>query len=281
MLHGDSMSTLYHSQRLHRALRSAQDANKTALIPYITAGDPDLATTAKILDALVEAGSDVIELGIPFSDPMGDGKTIQAAMARALSSGTTFTRVLKLVTEFRSRHAHTPLILFGYTNPLYRFGLEAASEAAREAGADGFLIVDLPPEEASELTEHTRSRGLDFICLFTPTTAPERFDTIRREASGFAYCVSMTGVTGGAMDSLDDLGQRVATIRSETGLPVAVGFGIRSPEDACRVARVADGVVVGSALIEAMASCASEQAPAIAGQFIGSIRSALDAASRT
>lgn len=249
---------------------------RRALVPYITAGDPDLATTAHILDALVEGGADVIELGMPFSDPMADGPVIQQAMTRALKGDVSLDRVLEVVAGFRDRHPDVPLVLFGYLNPLYRYGLDRVCGAAARAGADGFLVVDLPAEEAPELVRHTRDAGLDFIGLFTPTSDTARIRTIGAHASGFAYCVSVAGVTGGAVAGLESIADRVAAIREITGLPVAVGFGIRTPEDARRVAGFADGVVVGSALVEAMAKAAPVEAPLVASEFMGSLRAAMD-----
>ena len=184
-----------YSPRLRDTFARLAAEGRKAFIPYITAGDPDLATTALIMDALAEGGASVIELGVPFSDPMADGEVIQAAMLRALAAGTKFKNVLDLVRAFRARHT-TPVVLFGYLNPLFRHGLENAARDAAEAGADAFLVVDLPPEEAPQLTDHLRARELDFVALFTPTSSDERVRAIAAQASGFAYYVSMAGITG-------------------------------------------------------------------------------------
>ncbi len=251
---------------------------RRALVPYITAGDPDLATTAHVLDALAEAGADIIEVGVPFSDPMADGPVIQAAMVRALKHRVSLSDCFGLVADFRTRNTDIPVVLFGYMNPLYRYGLERACQDAAAAGVDGLLVVDLPPEEAEELTRHSRPAGLDHIALFTPTSDAERLAVISQHASGFAYCVSVTGVTGGHVVAATDLGARVNAIRAATGLPVAVGFGVRTPADAARIADIADGVVVGSALVHSMADKAPVEAPVAAGEYLESLRVAVDGA---
>lgn len=249
-----------------------------AFVPYITAGDPDLATTADVLDALAERGADLIELGVPFSDPMADGPVIQAAMTRALAAGTTFDGVLDVVRGFRSRHPDVPIILFGYLNPLYRRGLARSCAQVADAGADGLLVVDLPPEEAPQLTEHTRAHGLDLIALFTPTSDDARVAQIAANASGFAYYVSMAAVTGDALPDLEPVAARVARVRELTGLPVCVGFGIRTGEDAARVARFADGAVVGTALVDVIAKAPRGAEAERAGEYTATVRAALDRA---
>ncbi len=264
------------ASRIAQVFQRLAAQHRPALIPYITAGDPDLQTTAHILDALVDSGADLIELGVPFSDPMADGPVIQRAMQRALESGTTLNGVLNLLADFRTRHPDTPVVLFGYMNPLYRFGLAKVVKAAASAGADGFLVVDLPAESAAELTVHTRAAGLDFVALFTPTTDSSRMAAIREHASGFAYCVSVAGVTGSRIDDMEVIRERVEYVRRETGLPAAVGFGIRTAADAAEVGAFADGVVIGSALITAISRCAPVEAPAVAGDFLAHIRQGLD-----
>ena len=249
---------------------------RQALIPYVTAGDPDLSTTAHILDALVEGGADVIELGMPFSDPMADGPVIQRAMERAIAKGASLERTLELARGFRERHPDTPLILFGYLNPLYQMGLEEGVKAAAEAGIDGLLIVDLPSESASEVLPYLDAHGLNLIGLFTPTTTEARVADMADTVSGFAYCVSVSGVTGGSVQRGSELQKRVEIIQRRTGLPTAVGFGVRTPEDAAEIARFADGVVVGSALVHAMEGKPAVEAPAVAQEFIASLRSAMD-----
>ncbi len=248
---------------------------RVALVPYVTAGDPDLDTTYDVLVALAEGGADVIELGVPFSDPMADGPVIEAAMVRALARGATLDKVLAVAARFRATHA-TPIVLFGYLNPLYRAGLETIVLRALAAGVDGFLVVDLPPEEAAQLTDHTRAAGLDFIALFTPTSDDARVQAIAQHASGFAYYVSMAGVTGDQMADLGAVALRVASIRTLSGLPVCVGFGIRTPADAANVARFADGVVVGTALVQALDAAAPGQAAAVARELAASFRQAID-----
>lgn len=264
-----------YSPRLRDTFARLAAEGRTAFIPYITAGDPDLATSALIMDALAEGGASVIELGVPFSDPMADGEVIQAAMLRALAAGTNFKQVLELVRAFRTRHT-TPVVLFGYLNPLYRHGLENAAKDAAEAGADAFLVVDLPPEEAPQLTDYLRARELDFVALFTPTSSDDRVRAIASQASGFAYYVSMAGITGDALSDLAIVARRTGEVRRTTGLPVAVGFGIQTEDDAVRVARFADGVVVGSQLVKALAAAGPQGAPAVARDFAGRFRAALD-----
>jgi tryptophan synthase alpha chain len=264
--------------RLTKTFAALSRANRKALIPYVTAGDPDLATTGHILDALVAGGADIIELGVPFSDPMADGPVIQQAMERAIGSGSNLQETLKLATLFRARHPDVPLVLFGYLNPLYRMGLEEAGKAAAAAGIDGLLVVDLPMESADELLPYLTPHDVDLIGLFTPTTDAQRVAEMAQQASGFAYCVSVAGVTGSEVNRGPRLRERVATIQDITGLPTAVGFGVRTPEDAAGIAEFADGVVVGSALVQAMAQQPAVEAPALAQEFIESLRAAIDGA---
>ncbi len=262
-------------RRIETLFESYRRSGRKAFIPYVTAGDPDLETCASVLDGLAKGGADIIELGIPFSDPMADGEVIQAAMLRALGAGTTFPKVLELLRDFRSRH-DTPVVLFGYLNPIYRVGLENAAKKAREAGADAFLIVDLPPEEAVQLTSHLRREGLDFIALFTPTSDDARVAAISEQASGFAYYVSMTGITGDRLSDFASVATRVERVRALSGLPVAVGFGIQSERDAVEVASFADGVVVGSNLVKALAGVPKSEAGEVARAFAARYRAALD-----
>ncbi len=252
--------------------------SRAAFIPYITAGDPDLATTAAVMDALAAGGADIIELGVPFSDPVADGPVIQAAMTRALAHGTRLDDVLELVRGFRGRHPDVPVVLFGYLNPLYQRGLRQICAEAEAAGADGFLVVDLPPEEAAQLTTESRAKGLDFIALFTPTSDDDRVARIADQASGFAYYVSMGGVTGDALTDLAPVAERVARVRQIARLPVCVGFGIRTPEDATAVARFADGVIVGSALVAALEAAAPGAQADTARAMARAFRDAIDGA---
>jgi tryptophan synthase alpha chain len=219
-----------------------------ALVIYVTAGHPTLSRSRDVLAAVAEGGADLVELGIPFSDPMADGPTIQRSSQRALEAGTTMEGVFSLVREFR-RISSIPLVLFTYYNPVFVYGGEEFARRAKQEGADGLLVVDLPPEEAGELTPHLRRHGLDFIHLVTPTTGPERVASIASGAAGFLYYVTVTGVTG-ARESLDrEVGPALKRIRAASRVPVCAGFGISSPEQVRQVARYADGVVVGSALV--------------------------------
>ncbi len=218
-----------------------------ALVAFITAGDGD---TAANLDALVEGGADVIELGMPFTDPMADGPAIQAANIRSLGNGTTTADVLRHATEFRERHPEVPLVLMGYANPMIRRGPEWFADACEKAGVDGVICVDLAPEEDEDLGPALRGRGIAPIRLSTPTTDAKRLPTVLEGCEGFLYYVSVAGITGKQAAAIDSIEANVSRIKSHTNLPVAVGFGVREPEQAAAIARVADGVVVGSALVE-------------------------------
>jgi len=244
---------------------------RAALVPYLTAGYPTPADTLPTLDALVAAGADVIELGVPFSDPLADGPTIQRASFRALGEGTTVARVLEMLGTFRSRH-ETPVVLFSYLNPVLRYGLEAFVRDAVAAGAAGLLVTDLPGGSDPETERLLAEAPLDLIRLIAPTTPPARMDAALAGGSGFVYYVSRTGVTGARADLRSEIGDEVRRVREHTTLPVAVGFGISSPEQARAVAGVADGVVVGSAMIEAL----DRGGAASAGAFLASLRGAMD-----
>ncbi|WP_338244339.1 tryptophan synthase subunit alpha [Aurantiacibacter hainanensis] len=221
-----------------------------ALVCFITAGDGD---TAANLDALVEGGADVIELGMPFTDPMADGPAIQAANIRSLSKGTKTADVLKIATDFRARHPEVPLVLMGYANPMVRRGPEWFADAAEKAGVDGVICVDLAPEEDEDLGPALRQKGIAPIRLATPTTDAKRLPTVLDKSAGFLYYVSVAGITGKQQAAIDSIEANVSRIKQHTDLPVAVGFGVRAPEQAQAIARVADGVVVGSALVELVA----------------------------
>jgi tryptophan synthase alpha chain len=220
-----------------------------ALITFITAGDPDLAVTEECILELEKGGADIIELGVPFSDPMADGPTIQKSSERALASGTTLSRILAMVKSVR-RRTQVPIVLMGYFNPVFRYGAATFAADAAAAGVDGVLLVDLPPEEAGELMAAASAAGLDVISLLTPTSDETRIRKVVRTGSGFIYYVSVTGVTGARKSVADSLSGKVAEIRARSPLPVAVGFGISDPGQAARVADVADGVVVGSAIVK-------------------------------
>jgi len=237
--------------RISPMFDALKEEGRAAFIPYITAGDPSLDQTEAALDALVEAGADLIELGIPFTDPMADGPTIQAASQRALKNNIRIEDILHVVSKFRKNH-DTPLILFGYYNPIFVYGERRLVKDAKAAGADGFLCVDLPPDEGEELRYLANKEDMDVIYLLAPTSTPERRKFIAERASGFIYYVSVTGVTGARADVRKDIGRHVAEIRKVSDLPIAVGFGISTPEHVREVAGIADGVVVGSAIVKVM-----------------------------
>src|SRR5690606_7001350 len=222
------------------------------LVTFVMAGDPDLATGQAILNALPQAGADIIELGMPFSDPMADGVAIQLGGQRALASGQTLRGVLGMVEQFRRKDETTPIVLMGYYNPIYIFGVDNFLAAAKEAGVDGLIVVDLPPEEDEELCLPALKAGINFIRLTTPTTDDKRLPAVLKNTSGFVYYVSMTGITVAAVKSRAAVGDAVERIKSHTDLPVAVGFGIKTAEDAREIGRHADGVVVGSVLVDAV-----------------------------
>ena len=238
--------------RIDRRFAALKKEGRAALVTFITAGDPDLATSAKILAGLPAAGADIIELGMPFSDPMADGPAIQASSQRALAAGMTLRKTLAMVADFRTRDSETPIVLMGYYNPIYVFPGAAFLAQAEAAGVDGLIIVDLPPEADDELCIPAMRHGLNFIRLATPTTDAKRLPTVLQNTSGFVYYVSITGITGSAAPVVDDVHAQVSRIRQATSLPVAVGFGVRTPEQAKAIARGADGVVVGSALVNAL-----------------------------
>ena len=225
---------------------------RPALVIYTMAGDPDLGTGQAILDALPAAGADIIELGMPFSDPMADGPSIQAAGQRALAAGQTMRRTLDMVAAFRKKDDETPIVLMGYYNPIYIFGVDAFLVAAKAAGVDGLIVVDLPPEEDDELCIPALKAGLSFIRLATPTTDDARLPAVLANTSGFVYYVSMTGITGGAIKSHSAVGEAVKRIKAHTDLPVVVGFGIKTADDAMTVGRDSDGIAVGTAICNAV-----------------------------
>ncbi|MBM3477772.1 MAG: tryptophan synthase subunit alpha [Alphaproteobacteria bacterium] len=239
--------------RISPRFEALRKEGRAGLVTYVMAGDPNAATTARILAGLPAAGADVIELGMPFSDPMADGPAIQAAGLRALAGGMTLKGTLELVRGFRETDAETPVVLMGYFNVLFAYGVEAFMRDARAAGADGVIIVDLPPEESGEAAPQAAAHGLDFIRLATPTSDDRRLPRILEGASGFLYYVSILGITG--TRSVDDKAVReaMARLRRHTTMPVAVGFGIKTPEAAAAIARDADAAVVGSAIVQAVA----------------------------
>jgi len=233
-------------------LNALKERGKKALVTFITAGDPDLATSEQIVHALIESGADLIELGFPFSDPMADGPIIQLASERALESGTTLRGVLDMVARVR-QHSNVPIVLMGYYNPVFCYGLEAFARDASSAGVDGLLLVDLPPEEAEELHPYLREAGIDLITLLAPTSDATRSARLASTGEGFLYYVSMTGVTGSKQVDAGAISVAVHELKEQSPVPVAVGFGVSTPDDAGAVARIADAVVVGSALVKLIA----------------------------
>ncbi|MGL5137208.1 MAG: tryptophan synthase subunit alpha [Beijerinckiaceae bacterium] len=238
---------------------------RAALVTYVMSGDPDAATAQALVDALPAAGADIIELGMPFSDPMADGPAIQASGLRALKAGMTLHGTLDTARRFRTKDQATPVIVMGYYNPIYVYGVAAFVKDALEAGVDGLIIVDLPPEMDGELCLPALEAGLAFIRLATPTTDDKRLPAVLKNTAGFVYYVSMTGITGGSIVNYDRVGEAVARIKRHTPLPVVVGFGVKTPENAAAIAAGADGVVVGTALVNALAGTLDADGRADAG----------------
>ncbi len=247
------MSDLGGKARIERRFSQLADQNRAGLVTYVMAGDPDFDTASAILQALPAVGADIIELGFPFTDPMADGPAIQVSGLRALKAGVTLKRTLGLVHQFRKTDSDTPLILMGYYNPIYTFGPQKFLDEAKDAGVDGMIIVDLPPEEDAELCLPALDAGLSFIRLATPTTDDERLPRVLSNTSGFVYYVSITGITGAAIPDLSLVTGAVERLKRNTSLPVAVGFGIKTPEQAATIGRAADGAVIGSALVNTIA----------------------------
>ena len=234
--------------RIAQTFQSLQ--NRKALIPYVTAGDPDLAATVQLMHGMADAGADILELGVPFSDPMADGEVIQRAVERALTNKVSLRGVLTAVQEFRQKNQHTPVVLMGYLNPIHNMGYEAFAQAAADAGVDGVLTVDSPIEHISPLQAALAARGIDCIFLIAPTTTPERIAAIAEKASGFIYYVSLKGVTGSARLDTEAVARQIALLRQYTDLPIGVGFGIRDAQSAAQIAQVADAVIVGSRIVQ-------------------------------
>ena len=249
---------------------------RKALIPFITAGDPDAALTVPLMRALVTAGADIIELGVPFSDPMADGPTIQRASERALAKGMRLKRVLELVSEFRHNDTITPVVLMGYANPIEAMGMEAFARAAAQAGVDGVLVVDYPPEEAAAFGAAMRGNGLDPIFLLAPTSTEARIAEVGKIASGYVYYVSLKGVTGSGNLDIEEVSRRIPLIRQQVGLPVGVGFGIRDAATAKRLGAVADAVVVGSRIIEEIEQSTPETVCERVRALVAGLRQGLD-----
>jgi len=265
------------SGRIEDCFAAARKAGRKVLVPFITAGDPDPSWSVPVMHALVEAGADLIELGVPFSDPMADGTVIQLASERAIEKQVSLQGVLQMVAAFREQDKRTPVVLMGYMNPVEHYGRKRFPAAAKSAGVDGLLLVDCPPEERGDLGAAMSEAGLDGICLIAPTTTRDRVRNICSHASGFIYYVSLKGITGAGQLNSSGLAEPVRQIREFSDLPVAVGFGIKNAEMAVRVAGHADAVVIGSALVEALAEAGSEdQACSIATAFVAPVRQSLD-----
>jgi tryptophan synthase alpha chain len=240
-------------RRIEQRFDQLRAEGRAGLVTYLACGDPDRASFEKILAGLPGAGADLIEIGMPFSDPMADGPAIQAASQRALKSGMTLAKTLEVLRRFRKTDAATPVVLMGYYNPIYRYGVPRFLKAAKDAGCDGLIVVDLPPEHDEELCLPARAAGIDFIRLATPTTDDKRLPAVLRNTSGFIYYVAIAGITGTKSADAGEVNKAVARLKRHTRLPVAVGFGIKSPTQAAEVSRGADAAVVGSALVETLA----------------------------
>lgn len=263
--------------RIDATFARLRDSGRTALVPYVTTGDPSVETTLDVMRALVDAGADVIELGVPFSDPMADGPVIQRASERALARGTSLADVLDVVRRFRERDAATPVVLMGYANPVEAMGATAFADRARAAGVDGVLVVDYPPEEARDFAAKLQERGLATIFLVAPTTPASRIDAVAALARGYVYYVSLKGVTGAGHLDAAEVAAKVAEIRGHVKLPVGVGFGIRDAASAQAIAAHADAVVIGSRIIQEIENGPAADAAARAGAWLATIRRALDA----
>ena len=265
--------------RIEQRFAELKEAGRAGLVTFICAGDPDAATSLEILKGMPAAGADVVELGMPFTDPMADGPAIQAGSLRALKAGMTLAGVLRLVQAFRAGDATTPVVLMGYYNPIFSYGPERFLDDARAAGVDGLIVVDLPPEEDDELCLPAIERGLHFIRLATPTTNDRRLPKVLENTSGFLYYVSITGITGAAAPVARQVAPAVARLKRHTDLPVAVGFGIREAEQAAEIARAADAAVVGTALVQAIAAGLEPDGrpgPQLVGDVLDRVRALAD-----
>jgi tryptophan synthase alpha chain len=251
--------------RIDARFNALKAQGRAALVTFVMAGDPDAETSLALLKALPAAGADVIEVGMPFTDPMADGPAIQAAGLRALKAGMTLRKTIALVKAFRETDADTPIVLMGYYNPIYVYGVEAFLRDAKAAGVDGLIVVDLPPEEDQELCLPARDAGVNFIRLATPTTDDRRLPRVLENTSGFVYYVSLTGITGAALADYAGVSDAVKRLKRHTDLPIAVGFGVKNAENAAQIAATADGVVVGSALVDALKASLDAQGRATSG----------------
>ncbi|MGQ5523696.1 tryptophan synthase subunit alpha [Chitinimonas sp. PSY-7] len=263
--------------RIQTTFSRLQTNKKQALIPFITAGDPHPAATVGLMHALVTGGADILELGVPFSDPMADGPVIQKASERSLAHGTSLLDVLGMVRDFRRKDADTPVVLMGYANPIEAMGYELFAQKAMEAGVDGVLTVDLPPEEAGPLASILKSHGLEAIFLLAPTTPDWRVTEVAKHASGYVYYVSLKGVTGATNLDLESVATKLSSLRQKLSLPIGVGFGIRDATTAQAVARIADSVIIGSRLVQEVEDHGADAAPRLMA-FMREVRSAMDSA---
>ena len=267
--------------RMALRLGSLRNARRKALIPFITAGDPSLEATVPVMHALVEAGADVIELGVPFSDPMADGPTIQRASERALAKGVSLRQVLEMVANFRADNNETPVVLMGYANPIEAIGVDSFAAAAFDAGVDGVLVVDYPPEESVDFAKAMQANALDPIFLLAPTSTPERIALVAELASGYVYYVSLKGVTGSAQLDVEAVAKRIPEIHAAVGVPVGVGFGIRDAQTAGAIARFADAVVVGSRIIEEIEQSPADEVCARVKALVADLRRGIDEAGKS
>ncbi len=266
--------------RIANTFRELAAKGRTGIVPYVTVGFPDLATTLELVPALAEAGADIIELGVPFSDPMADGTTIQKAGFHALQQGITLRGCLEACASLREHGLETPLVLMGYYNPILAFGLERFAEEAQKAGVDGVIVPDLPPGEAGPLREWCEGRGIDVICMLAPTSTDDRIQAACATASGFIYCVSLAGVTGARTQVSDEGRGLVERVRGYTDLPVVVGFGISRPEHIEQVGRYADAAVVGSALVNVIDQAPKGQVVVEAARYLAGLREAAESPNR-
>ncbi len=261
--------------RFEKTFERTRAEKRAALVTFIVAGDPDQQTSQQILNDLPKSGADIVELGMPFTDPMADGPAIQAGALRALAAGMDMNKTLAMAASFRAANPDTPLVLMGYYNPVYRYGADRFCQDAQKAGVDGLIIVDLPPEEAAELAMPAERAGLAMIRLATPTTVESRLPKVLNGATGFLYYVSITGVTGTAQASVDGVAKHLAMIRTQTSLPIAVGFGIRTPEDAKAMAATGDAIVVGSAFVDLIGKTEKSQINQLVNEKVRAFRAAV------
>ncbi|MBK9160500.1 MAG: tryptophan synthase subunit alpha [Nitrosomonadales bacterium] len=264
--------------RIETVFEKLRQQQRKALIPFITAGDPSRALTVPLMHALVEAGADVLELGVPFSDPMADGPTIQRASERALKNGMSLRGVLDMVAEFRKQDMNTPVVLMGYGNPIEAMGWEAFAQRCAEAGVDGALTVDFPPEESHEAFEHLQAHGIAPIFLLAPTTNEARIEQVAKLARGYVYYVSLKGVTGAGNLDLTAIAEKLPQLRKHIKLPIGVGFGIRDAETALAVAKLCDGVVVGSRIVQEIENSSEQDVVANVGKLVKELRQAVNKA---